>query len=227
MTSKIKLDIISDVVCPWCIIGYNRVSKAISELELQDRVEIEWHPFQLNPDMPVEGEDAHAHMSRKYGMNQEDIRGTFAQMTALGAEVGFTFDFFDSFKMVNTSDLHILLDFAKESGKQTDLKMRLFKACFSERKNVSDRRILAQELQSVGLNVNEGLARLADQKIREKVRIHEAHWKGLGVSGVPTMIFNNSDTFTGAQPINIYKQVLSSCLENEPLKALFPGELAG
>lgn len=221
MTSTIKLDIISDVVCPWCIIGYNRVVKAISELELQNKVEIEWHPFQLNPDMPVEGEEMHAHMSKKYGMTKEDSCRTFAQMTALGAEVGFTFDFFDGFKMVNTGDLHILLDFAKESGKQTELKMRLFKACFSERKNVSDRQVLQRELQSIGLNVHEGLERLADKEIRNKVQTQEAHWKGLGISGVPTMIFNNADTFTGAQPISTYKQVLSSSLQKEPLKSLY------
>lgn len=222
MSNSIKIDIISDVVCPWCIIGYNRLSKAISELNIEDKVKVEWHPFQLNPDMPEEGEEVIQHMAKKYGMTLEDSRQTLNQMTSLGAEVGFTFDFFDEFKMVNTADLHVLLDFAKESGKQTDLKLRLFTACFTENKDVSDRKILAKELENVGLNPAKGFEYLDNQEIRNRVLAHEMQWKEAGVAGVPTMIFNGSNPFTGAQPVSIYKQVLSSCLGEEPLKEPLP-----
>lgn len=213
MKDKIKLDIISDVVCPWCVIGYKRVEHAIAEMGIEDQVEIEWHPFQLNSYMPEEGEEVHGHMARKYGTTPDDSRRTLGQITTLGAELGFTFDFFDGFKMVNTGDLHILLDYAKESGRQTELKMRLFKACFSERKNVADRKILAQELQIIGLNVEEALLRLDDDTFRNQVQIHEKKWKGLGVSAVPTMVFNNSGSLVGAQQVDVYKQVLSELLE--------------
>lgn len=220
MTYKLKLDIISDVVCPWCLIGYHRMVKAIFEMGIQNMVCLEWHPFQLNSHMPAEGEEIHAHLARKYGMSREESNQTLAQMTTLGAELDFTFDFFDGFRMVNTCDLHILLDFAKISDTQTELKLRLFEALFSERRNVSDRKILTQELQKVGLNTSEGLARLDDSTSRDHVLAQEEHWKKKGISAVPTMIFNNSHSVTGAQPVSVYKHVLSSFLQGEPLKTL-------
>jgi len=215
MENTIKIDIISDVVCPWCIIGYKRLNKAVSELGIEDNVEVKWHPFQLNPEMGKDGEEVTGHMMKKYGLTPDDCRSTLEQLTTLGADVGFTFDFFDNFKMVNTGDLHILLDYAIKFGKQTELKLRLFNACFTERKNVSDRQVLAQELKSVGLNEKEGLAELDNIVFRNKVEADEAYWKKRGVSGVPTMIFNNVNTFTGAQPVSIYRQVLLSCMKGE------------
>lgn len=109
MSDKIKLDIISDVVCPWCIIGYKRLGKAIFEMGMQDKVELEWQPFELNPDMPAEGEDLPAHITRKYGTTPDESARSLDNMTKLGAELGFKFDYFDGMKMVNTRDVHILL----------------------------------------------------------------------------------------------------------------------
>ncbi|MGI9535618.1 MAG: DsbA family oxidoreductase [Desulfocapsaceae bacterium] len=214
MTDKIKLDIVSDVVCPWCIIGYKRVAQAITGMGLEDRIEVEWHPFELNPDMPPEGEEVHAHIGRKYGTTQDECIRTLAQMTELGAELGFKFDYFDGFKMVNTRDLHILLEYAKESNKQTELKMRLFEAFFSEHKDVSDRQILTQEIQHVGLNESKALARLDDDTFRNQVQAQEAYLHSLGISAVPTMIFNNSSVLTGAQPVDVYKEVLTEIVEH-------------
>jgi len=125
---KIKLEIVSDVVCPWCIIGYKHLEAAIQELDLQDQVEIEWQPFELNPDMPAEGENLRAHVLRKYGANREDSDKARANISALGAEYGFKFDYFEEMKMVNTRDAHLLLDFAYEQGLQHALKQRLFTA---------------------------------------------------------------------------------------------------
>jgi predicted DsbA family dithiol-disulfide isomerase len=213
MVDIIKLDIISDVVCPWCIIGYKRVAKAISEMGIGDMVEIEWQPFELNPDMPAEGEEVHAHIRWKYGTTHDECIHTLAHMTQLGAELGFKFDYFDGFKMVNTRDLHVLLDYAKESGKQTELKMRLFEAFFSERKDVSDRQILTQEIQSIGLNADKALLRLDDDEACKRVQDQEAYWKRLGVSAVPTMVFNNSSSLTGVQSVDVYRQVLAELVE--------------
>lgn len=215
MTNRIKLDIVSDVMCPWCIIGYRRVGQAINELGMNEMVDVEWHPFQLNPDMPENGEEIHAHIERKYGISRADSTQMLAQMTALGAELGFTFDFFDGIKMLNTADLHVLLEYAKENEKQTELKLRLFTAFFSEQKDVSDRQILMQELEVVGLDAKEGITRLDDDIFQMKSRENESYWKRAGISAVPTMIFDQSHSFTGAQSITVYKDALSSCLEKK------------
>lgn len=134
MSSKIKLDIISDVVCPWCIIGYKRLEKAINKMEIQNQVEISWQAFELNPNMPPEGEDILDHVKRKYGSTPEQWRSSQENIMKLGEEVNFTFNFNDGKRIVNTRDAHILLAYAKESDKQTQLKMRLFEAYFSEGK---------------------------------------------------------------------------------------------
>lgn len=213
MAEKIKVTIISDVVCPWCIIGYKRLEAAIAELGIQDTVEIEWEPFELNADMPAEGEDLQVHMARKYGMAQRDCISALATMKLLGEKEGFTFDFFDGIKIVNTRDAHVLLKYAKESGKQTELELRLFKASFSERKDVSDQQVLIQAVKDVGLDADEALKRLADTGARERLQERETYWRSKGVMSVPTMIFNDSTSFNGAQTVDVYKQVLTELIE--------------
>ncbi len=214
MADKIKLDIISDVVCPWCVIGYKRMEKAISEMGIQDKVELEWQPFELNPDMPAEGEDLPAHLTKKYGTTLDDSIRTLANWTELGAELGFKFDYFDGMKMVNTRDVHILLEYAKEFGKQTEPETRLLEAVCSERKDVSDRHILTEEIQRVGLNVGDALARLDDVAIRERVQVQEVYWRNLGVFSVPTVVFDHSSALKGAQPVDVYKDVFAELLEH-------------
>lgn len=213
MAEKIKVTVISDVVCPWCIIGYKRLEAAIAKLGMQDTVEIEWEPFELNADMPAEGEDLQVHMARKYGMAQRDCISSFATMELLGAKEGFKFDFFDGMKMVNTRDAHVLLKYAKESGLQTKLELRLFRAFFSEQKDVSDHQVLIQAVKDVGLDADEARRRLTDTEAHERVQAREAHWRNLGVMSVPTMIFNHSTSFNGAQTVDVYKQVLTELAE--------------
>lgn len=215
MEKKLKIDIISDVVCPWCTIGYKRLEKAISELDVSDKIEIEWQPFELNPRMPVEGENIIEHLSNKYGANIEEQRQSQERMATYGAELGFTFDYFDEMRIVNTRDAHILLEYAKEEGKQTDLKMRLVSAFFSERKDVSDREVLLQEAQSVGLNAEEVLNRLDDEGARNRVIDKEGYWHNRGVASVPTIVFDNQSAVTGAQPVEVFKQVLTQMLEEK------------
>lgn len=212
MTDKIKIDIVSDVVCPWCIIGYKRLEKTISEMGIEDKVEIEWHPFELNSNMPKEGEDVFEHIARKYGSSYYNIKNSLANMTSLGEEVGFKFDYFDGIRVVNTKDAHVLLDYAKELGKQTELKTRLFTAFFSEQKDISDREILMREVRTVGLNVEEAKKSLESKEAHERVMIEEAKWQRKGVSSVPTIVFNSSSALTGAQPASIYKKELSELL---------------
>lgn len=209
MKEKLKIDIVSDVVCPWCTIGYKRLEKAITELGIQDQVEIEWQPFELNPNMPIEGQNLKEHLAEKYGSTSEQQEASHQHLVAAGEEVDFKFDYFDEMRIVNTFDAHILLDYAKQFGKQTELQMRLTKAFFSNRKDVSDRTVLNQILSDVGLNVEEALTHLEDNKVRSDVKNAEEFWRQLGVTSVPTIVFNRKSAVTGAQPVDVFKQVLT------------------
>ena len=209
MSKKIKIDVISDVVCPWCIVGYKRLEKAIAELGIEDQIELEWQPFELNPAMPAEGENLNEHLTKKYGSSTEDNKRNRASLAELGAAEGFTFDFFEDMNIVNTREAHVLLDYAKDTGKQTALKLRLITAFYTEQKDVSDRSVLAEELATVGLNVEEGLARLDAPDSKEDIQNKENYWHQMGVTGVPTVVFNRASALTGAQPVDVYKQVLT------------------
>lgn len=206
---KIKIDIVSDVVCPWCTIGYKRLEKAIKELGLEDKVKIEWQPFELNPNMPAEGQDLVEHIEEKYGATIEQQKESQKLMTEIGAELGFTFDYFDNMRIVNTLDAHILLEYANTFDKQTDLKMALTKAFFSDRKDVSKKNILKEIVTNVGLNPIEAINKLDDAKARLEIKNSQNYWKKLGVNSVPTIIFNRKSAITGAQPIDTFKKILS------------------
>lgn len=212
VNQKIKLDIVSDVMCPWCIVGYKRLEAAINELGIQEKIEIEWQPFELNPDMPAEGENLSEHIMRKYGSSREDSAKARDDLTALGAEYGFTFDYFDGMTIVNTRDAHVLLDYAHEKGLQHQLKQRLFTAFFTERKDVSDREVLLAEAQAVGLDSKATTSALDDTERRSKVSDKEVFWQQQGISGVPTVVFNRTSAITGAHPQSTYKQVLQELL---------------
>ncbi|WP_343329950.1 DsbA family oxidoreductase [Polaribacter staleyi] len=215
MKEKLKIDIVSDVVCPWCTIGYKRLEKAITELGIQDQVEIEWQPFELNPNMPAEGQNVNEHITEKYGSTKEQQKESKRNMTEVGEELGFKFDYFDEMRMVNTFDAHVLLEYAKDFGKQTELKMRLTTAFFSNRKDVSKREILKEALLSVGLNADEGMAKLDNEDARNEVRFKQNYWKNLGVNSVPTIVFNRKSAVTGAQPVATFKQVLSELIKEQ------------
>ena len=212
MRDKLKIDVISDVVCPWCTIGFKRLEQAISELGIEDKVEIEWQPFELNPNMPVEGQNVQEHISEKYGASLEQQKESQQNMTDIGSDLGFTFDYFDDMRMVNTFEAHILLEYAKAFNKQTELKMRLTSAFFGERKDVSNREVLKQEVLQVGLNADEALGLLDDAEARKNIKEKEAYWKNLGVNSVPTIVFDRKSAVTGAQPVDVFKQVLTELI---------------
>lgn len=209
MKDKIKIDIVSDVVCPWCTIGYKRLEKAIAALQMQDQVEIAWQPFELNPNMPAEGQNLKEHIAEKYGSTEEQQQESQQRMIDAGEELGFTFDYFDGMRMANTFEAHVLLDYAKAFGKQTELKMQLTKAFFSERKDVSKREVLKQALLDVGLNAEEGLSTLDNEEARYHVRTEQNYWKNSGVNSVPTIVFDRKSAVTGAQPVDVFKQILT------------------
>lgn len=208
MTNKIKIHFVSDVVCPWCVIGYKNLEQAIFELELANSVDIEWQPFELNPEMPPEGEHLQEHSARKYGSTPESSTRFRSDMAKRGKEVGFTFNYFDAMKIVNTRDAHLLLEYAKGFNKQTELKLRLFSAFFSEQKDISDRIVLAKELEAVGLDAQEATATLDNHTAITELQDKEVYWHRLGISGVPAVVFNMSTAISGAQPVKAFKQAL-------------------
>ncbi|WP_144211495.1 DsbA family oxidoreductase [Shewanella donghaensis] len=215
MSDKIKLDIVSDVVCPWCVVGYKSLQQAINELGIEDKVELEWQPFELNPDMPAEGEELRAHVARKYGSSKEDSDKARENIAQRGAEFDFEFNFGDNMHIVNTFDAHILLDYAKQFNKQTELKLRLFSAYFSEHKDVSDRNVLANELKAVGLNVDEAMTLLDNPEARSHINAEKSQWTAAGISSVPTVVFNRTSALNGAHPVESYKQVLTEILAEQ------------
>ena len=212
MKKILKIDIVSDVVCPWCAIGYKRLERAIDELGVQDQVEIEWQPFELNPQMPPEGQNITEHIAEKYSSTLEQQKESRQNMTEIGEELGFKFDYFDDMRMANTFDAHILLEYAKDFGKQTELKLRLMNSFFGERKDVMDRTVLKQAMLDVGLNADEGLAKLDNEEARTEVRSQQGYWQQLGIRSVPTIVFNRKSAVTGAQPIDTLKQELSELI---------------
>ena len=215
MKEKLKIDIVSDVVCPWCTIGYKRLEKAISELSIQDQVEIEWQPFELNANMPEEGQDLVEHIAEKYGSSLEQQKQSQQHMIDAGKELDFTFDYFEGMRMVNTFEAHVLLEYAKAFDKQTELKMRLTKTFFSDKQDVSKRAILQQALLDVGLNTTEGLAQLDNAAARETVKNTESYWQSMGVTSVPTIVFNRKSAVTGAQPVDTFKKVLTDLMAEQ------------
>ena len=209
MKKKIKIDIVSDVVCPWCTVGYKHLEKAIQELGIENQVEIEWQPFELNPYMPDEGQDLNEHIAEKYGSTPAQQEASRERLVEAGAKVNFDFNFYDGMLMVNTFDAHILLEYAKKYNKQTELKMRLTTAHFSEQKNISTREVLKQALIDVGLNADEGIFALDNKNARDIVKAKKEYWQKMGVNSVPTIIFNKKEGVTGAQPIEVFKKILS------------------
>lgn len=170
-TTPIRIDIVSDVVCPWCIIGYKQLERALQETKTA--ADIHWHPFELNPQMAQEGENLREHLAAKYGTTPEGSRRARARLTELGAELGFVFDYTDDMRMVNTFRAHQLLKWAEEHGRGHDLQMALFAAFFAERLDLNDPAVLARVAALIGLDGDEALAVLTDGRYAEDVRQDE------------------------------------------------------
>jgi predicted DsbA family dithiol-disulfide isomerase len=213
MSKQLKIDLVSDVVCPWCIIGYKRMEQAIKELGVEEQVTVEWQPFELNPNMPKEGQLVHEHISEKYGASIEDQKESQDRMTKFGAELGFTFNYHDAMRMVNTRDAHIVLEYANGKNKQTELNLKLVSLFFSEGKDISDKTVLLNAVESIGLDKIEAEHHLKDASYKNAVVAKEMKWQNLGVSSVPTMVFNHKSALSGAQPVSVYKDVLKELLE--------------
>jgi len=203
---KLRIDIVSDVVCPWCIIGYRQLATALEATDTAH--EIQWHPFELNPNMPPEGQDLREHVAEKYGTTPEQSEESRQKMTAIGADLGFEFRFADDMRMHNTFNVHQLLHWADEQGRKHDLKLALLSAHFTDRRNLSDDTVLADVAAEIELDRAEALMVLQDQRFAADVRQAETYWTSQGINGVPAMIFNRRHLVTGAQGVENYTRVL-------------------
>jgi len=203
----LQIDIVSDVVCPWCIVGFKQLEKAIHETATPATVK--WHPFELNPQMPEEGQNLREHITEKYGTSAEESVKARDRLTAIGAELGFTFNFTDNMRMVNTFKAHQLLHWAVPYGQEHPLKMAMFEAYFGRQKNLNDPEILASIAESVGLDGAEARDVLADERFAEAVRDEEAFFTNQGIQGVPAVIFDRKHLVTGAQGAENYAAILN------------------
>ena len=203
----IRIDIVSDVVCPWCIIGYRRLQQALELLDDGTRVSVHWQPFELNPHMPPEGQDLREHVQEKYGTTAEESKAARKRMTALAASLGTRFDYADDMRIRNTFKAHQLLHWADEHDRQTALKEALFEAYFTRQENVDDTEVLLAAVERAGLQGDEARAVLRDGRYRDAVRAAEQLWVSQGIHGVPAFIFNHRYLVSGAQEPQLFVQL--------------------
>ncbi len=202
----LRVDIISDVVCPWCAVGYNQLAFAARRAGVA--LDIHWQPFELNPDMAPEGEDLREHLAAKYGSTAEQSAQVRAQLTELGEALGFTFRFFDGMRIYNTFQAHQLIEWAEEHGRGHEMKQALLQAYFTDGKNVADPEVLVETAASLGLDGADARAALDGGTHADNVRQREAFWVQQGIRGVPAMVFNGRHLVTGAQGVENYASIL-------------------
>lgn len=202
----IRVDIVSDVVCPWCVIGYRQLAKAAEQTGAD--LDVRWHPFELNPQMASEGENLREHLAAKYGTTPEGSRRARARLTEMGAALGFEFNYADDMRMVNTFRAHQLIEWAEERGRAHDVKLALFEAFFTRRENVSDIEVLIGVVASLGLNGDTVRSALEQGALAGAVRSKQKFWIEQGVHGVPAMVFEHRHLMTGAQGEDAYARNL-------------------
>jgi len=211
---KIRIDIVSDVVCPWCVIGYKQLQEALSRLDGAVEGEIHWHPFELNPMMPPEGQELREHMGQKYGANREQSDAARGRLTAIGDSLGFSFNFYEGQRIYNTFLAHQLLKWAEQMGKQSELELALFESYFSKQENVGDEKVLAEVAGRVGLDEAEAAAVLQDGRYAADVREHQRLWLSKGIQAVPSFILDGRYLIPGAQNPDVFVSAIEKLTED-------------
>ena len=209
-TPVITVEIVSDVVCPWCIIGYKKLEQAMRRFEGKAQFALTWHAFELNPGMPPEGQDITEHMAQKYGATPEQSKANRERLRSAGSDLDFEFSYHENMRMVNTFDAHRLLHWTAQTGKQTALKLALFTAHFTDGRNVSDHETLAAVAAEVGLDEARAKEILASDEYAADVRAVEAEWQDRSISGVPAFIFNKKFMVPGAQDSDVFARIIEN-----------------
>lgn len=210
MPQPIRVDIVSDVVCPWCIIGFLQLQAACSATRIG--CEVHWHPFELNPSMPEAGQNVAEHLAEKYGTTPEQSRANRDGLIQLGASLGFTFAFSDNTRIHNTFRAHQLIRMADHQGMAHQMKLALFQAHFTDNRDINDPDTLADIAVSTGLARDAVLQALEDGTCAVEVREEQSFWAKQGISGVPTMIFDARYMLTGAQGAENYGRILQKIM---------------
>jgi predicted DsbA family dithiol-disulfide isomerase len=212
--ARLALDIWSDVMCPWCVIGYKQLEQALAGLTGEIEAEVRWRPFELNPDIAAEGEDLASHMLRKYGRRPDPA--FMEQMLTTADRAGYDMRYGGDApeperRLWNTFLAHRLLRWVLASAgpeAQTRLKLALFDAHFQQRQNVSDRMVLLDVATSVGLDRAAAEAALDDEALAHEVRSEELEARAMDINAVPTMIVNGRYLIPGAQGAETYASLL-------------------
>ena len=208
MTASVTIDFISDVVCPWCALGATALEQAIENVAGEVSVELTFKPFELNPDMPTEGENAVEHLMRKYGRSAEDVAAGKAMQIARGDAIGFKFDLEKRTHFYNTFDAHRLLLWALQEGRQVALKKALLRAYFTDGQNPNDRETLVRLAAQVGLDAASAREALVSGAFAQEVRELEVFYRERGINSVPAMVLNGRHLVSGSQSVEYYEQML-------------------
>ena len=208
MSTRLKIDFVSDVSCPWCVIGLKALQQAVVNLDGKVAVDIHFQPFELNPNMAPEGQDITEHLVQKYGGTPDQFAQSREAIRARGAELGFTFDMGQRSRIYNTFDAHRLLHWAELEGKQLALKQALFKAYFTDGKSPGDHAVLQSVAAEVGLDAARAAQILASDEFAAEVRAQEAFYQGNGIHAVPAVIVNDRHLIQGGQPVAAFEDAL-------------------
>lgn len=196
----VRIDLVSDIACPWCAIGYKRLEQALAELEGEVEVELVWQPFELNPDMPPEGEPILDHLCRKYGQDAASVQRTQGEIMALAQGLGLDFQRARERRALATFDAHRVLAWAAERGRETALNLALFDAYFGEAKNPSDPLVLRAAAERAGLDGDEAEAVARSDRYADSVRAAKRRFMDAGIDAVPAFVVNQRWLVSGAQP---------------------------
>ena len=215
--SKLRIDFVSDVVCPWCAVGLASLEQALRQLQGEVEADIHFQPFELDPTMPAGGMDVAENLKRKYGMSDAQLAENQARIRDRGAELGFTFDFNARSRTWNTFDAHHLLHWADVEApeRQLPLKRALLVANFSEGRDISDSAVLVEIAAGVGLDAIRARAVLDGGEFADAVRTAEQFFQGLGIRSVPAVIVERKHLISGGQPPEVFERALREIAAGE------------
>lgn len=208
MGTPLKIDFVSDVSCPWCAIGLKALEQAIAHVGPELDVDLHFQPFELNPQMPAEGEDTAEHLARKYGSSPEQLAANREAIRARGASLGFTFNQRD--RIYNTFDAHRLLHWAGLEGRSCELALKnaLLRAYFTDCDDVSAQVNLIRIAEDAGLEADRARQILESGEFTEEVRKREQYYLDNGIHSVPAVIINDRHLISGGQPVEVFENAL-------------------
>ncbi len=202
----VKLDIISDPICPWCYIGKTNLDRAL-EAHPDHPFTVEWHPFQLNPDMPAEGMDRRDYLETKFG-GKENAAAVYGRIDEAAKQAGLSINWEGITRTPNTINAHRLIHWAGIEGAQTFVVASLFKAYFVEGRDIGDPEVLADIAGGCGLDAAMTRQLLQGDADLDDIRARDAHSRKMGVTGVPTFVVASQHAVPGAQPPELWGQVI-------------------